>query len=165
MLAIAKGGGGLLELSSPLDKDVERAVRQYVSDFVVVKERFERPEPDHVVAEVSGERHFLQLVELNPIFGCNFADQLRYFHPQRRARNTASHGRVDPSHQNRADSPLQLAERGQIRERRETLSGRVGYDNETRAPLFPPKPPSRHLDTPPPHFPSAPPPQTPPPHP
>src|SRR5260370_17716748 len=134
MLAIAKAGGGLLQLSSPLDKDVERAVRQYVSDFVVVKERFERPEPDHFVAEVSGERHFLQLIELHPILGCNFADQLRYFHPQRRARNTASHGRVDPGHQYRADSLLQLAERGQVRERRESLSGRGGYHNEPRPP-------------------------------
>src|SRR5260370_18846767 len=108
MLAIAKAGGGLLQLASPLDKNVERDIRQYVSDFIVVQERFERPEPDHVVAEVSGERHFLQLVELNPIFGCNFADQLRYFYPQRRAWNTASHGRVDSGHQNRADLLLPL---------------------------------------------------------
>ena len=71
MLRIAKAGRGLFQLPIPLDIDIKRAVHQNIGDFLVIEERFERTKPDHVVAEVSGERHFFQLIELNTILGRN----------------------------------------------------------------------------------------------
>jgi hypothetical protein len=62
MLGVAKPGAGLFELAAALDKNVERPVDQHVGDVVVFEQGFERPEPDHVVGQLDGERGFLQLV-------------------------------------------------------------------------------------------------------
>ena len=50
---------------------------------VVVEKRLERTEPDHVVGEFGGERHFLHLVELDALLGRDLADQLGDLVPQR----------------------------------------------------------------------------------
>ena len=94
MLGIAKASGCLFQPSMALDIDVERPIRQYVSDFVFIEERFKRPKPNHVVAEIGGERGFLEFVELNPILGRDLAHQLRDFPPQCGARDTTGNGRV-----------------------------------------------------------------------
>ena len=86
MLGITKPCGGLFELAAPFDIDVEWPVCQDVGDFVVIEERFERPKPDHIVTEIGGERHLLDLVELNPFFGRDLAYQLGDLDPQCRAR-------------------------------------------------------------------------------
>ena len=81
MLGVAKPRGGLFELAAALDVDVERPVDEDVGDLVVFEKRFERPQPDHVVGELGGERGLLDLVELDPLLGRDLADQLGDFGP------------------------------------------------------------------------------------
>ena len=76
MLGITKPRSRLFELAASFDVDVEWSICQDVSDFVVIEERLERSQTDHVVAEVGGERGFLEFVELNPVLGRDLADQL-----------------------------------------------------------------------------------------
>ena len=109
MLGVAKPGVGLFELAVPLDIDVERPVHQDVGDFVVIEEGFERPQPDHVVGQLGGERALLDLVQLYPLLGRDLADQLRDFGPQRQPRDAAGYRRIDPRHQNGADLLFELA--------------------------------------------------------
>jgi hypothetical protein len=114
MLGITKPRSRLFELAASFDVDVEWSICQDVSDFVVIEERLERSQTDHVVAEVGGERGFLEFVELNPVLGRDLADQLGDFAPQSRAGNETGDGRVDSGHQNRPDLLLQLPEQGRI---------------------------------------------------
>src|SRR5439155_22826213 len=95
MLGIAEPCSGFLKSAAAFDIDVKRPVRQDVGYLIVVEERLKRPEPYHIVAEVGGERRFLEFVELGPILGCYFADQLRDFPPETRARNAPGHRGVD----------------------------------------------------------------------
>src|SRR5215470_16732075 len=62
MRTIAKTRSSLFQFTVTLDIDIERAVGQYVRDLIVGEERFERTEPDHVVAEIGGKGYFLSLL-------------------------------------------------------------------------------------------------------
>ena len=131
MLGITKPCGSFFELAAALDVDVKRSVRQDVGNLVVIEEWLKRPQPDHVVAEVGGKRRFLEFVELCPILGCYFADQLRDFPAQTRAWNAARYGRVDPGHQHRPDPLLKFAEQRDIGDRGSRLDQGGGYERQT----------------------------------
>src|SRR5262249_22348706 len=107
MLGITKPRCRLFELAASFDVDVERSIRQDVCDFVVIEERLERSQTNHVVAEVGRERSLLKFVELNPVFGRDLTDQLGDFVPQSCAGNETGDGWVDSGHQNRTDPLLQ----------------------------------------------------------
>ena len=49
-------------------------VHQDVGDIVILEQRFERPQTDHVVGQLGGERTLLGLVELDPLLGGYLAD-------------------------------------------------------------------------------------------
>src|SRR5215469_2815105 len=133
MRAIAKTGSSLFQFTVTLDIDIERAVGQYVRDLIVGKERLERTEPDHVVAEIGGKRYFLQFIELDPLFRRDFADQICNFDAQNGARDAAGHGGIDARHHRRADSLSQRAGQGQIGAGRRRFLGEVRDKDKTRA--------------------------------
>ena len=108
MLGITKPRCCLFKLAASFDIDVERSIRQDVCDFVVIEERLERSQTDHVVAEVGSERSLLEFIELNPVFGRDLADQFGDFAPQSRAGNETGDGWVDSGHQNRTDPLFQF---------------------------------------------------------
>ena len=135
MRGVAKPGAGPFELAAPLDIDVEGPVHQDVGDRVVLEERFERSQTDHVVGQLAGERAFLDLVELAPLLGQDFADDLRDFGPQCRSRDIAGHGRVDPRHQRGPDLLLELGAIGRNGDG-VGLRGPVGNENELAAGHF-----------------------------
>src|SRR5207247_10467740 len=131
MAGIAKPGGGFLELAAPLDIDIIWPVRKDIGDLVILEEGLERPQTDHVVGQLGGERALLDLVELDPLLGGDLADQFCHFGPQGRARDAAGSGRVDPRHQGGADLLLELAAAGEVYRR--TRRRPAGNDDELTA--------------------------------
>src|SRR6516225_1534760 len=114
MVGITKSSHSLFELATSLDIDIKRSVRQDIGDFVVIKKRLERPQPDHVVAEVGSKRGFLEFVELNPVLGRDLADQLRDFSAQPGAWNLTRDSWVDSGHQNGPDPLFQLIQQERV---------------------------------------------------
>src|SRR5205807_1132902 len=93
--------------------------------------RFERPQPNHVVGELGGERALLNLVELDPLLGRDLADQFCDFSPQCGASYPAGDRGVDPRHQGGSDLLLELVPAGKICAR--TLCRPGGNENELAA--------------------------------
>ena len=89
MLGIAKPRGCLLPLAMALDMDFERSGGDDAGDVIIMEERFERSQADHVVGQLAGDRALFDLVEHKPVLGHDLADQLREFGAQGRLRNAA----------------------------------------------------------------------------
>ena len=103
MLRVAKPGPGPLEFAAPLDVDIEGAVGEHVSDLVIIEERFEGAEPDHVVGKFDCEPALLCLVEVDPLLRRNLVDKLGHIRLQVRPRHAAGYRRIDARHQNHSD--------------------------------------------------------------
>src|SRR5207248_11802551 len=75
MLTIAELCCRLFQLAMSLDVDIERAIDQDVGDRLVLEQRFEWAEPDHIVGQLGRECRFLGFAKLNFFFRRNRADQ------------------------------------------------------------------------------------------
>src|SRR6516164_8854846 len=111
MLGIPKPGIGLFQLAGAFDIDVIGSVDQDIGNPVILKQRFQRAETDHIIGQLNGEGSFLGLVKLDLFLSRYGADQECDLRSQPRAWNAPGNRRVDPRHQRRANSVFEIVAR------------------------------------------------------
>jgi hypothetical protein len=114
VLSIAKTRGRLFELAVTLDIDIEWPIHEDVRHLIVLEQRFERAESDHVVGQFVRECSFFGLVKLHPFLGRNCRDEQRDLGPQPLTRNLRGGCWVDPLHQSGTDAVFQIVAPGEV---------------------------------------------------
>src|SRR6516164_3589132 len=94
MLVVAKPYVGQLELAAALDIDLPWSVDHDVGDRVVLDQRFERPEPEHVGDQYFDELALLDEIQLDLALGQQILDPAAKLRFEHRARHLRGRGYI-----------------------------------------------------------------------
>ena len=127
MLVVAEPHVGQLELAAALDIDLLRPVDHDVGDGLVLEQRLERPEPEHVGDQQFDELALLGEIQLDLGLGEQILDPAAELRLEDGARHLGGGGDVHVFEDERLDLRLRRLDRGRL-ERRDAAPSGAGSD-------------------------------------
>jgi len=102
MRRIAEPDAGQIQLAAAFHEHAVRSVDHDIGDAVVLQQRLQRPEAEHVVHQFLGQQALFAAVEMDAFLGGDFRDQPFHFRGQALERHGGDGGRIEPGEAQRA---------------------------------------------------------------